>query len=212
MYKSLYFVYYELTFYNLNNLIYTNYDFGGGDMYRIVFLDIDGTILTLDGQLDSELIKTISELQQRRVLIGIATGRSFLGAKLHGDKMGCSLYVTYQGGFVLDRDGMIYDRRIPWEVASRLCSKTLEAGGTFVHFSGNSSRSNLPFNQQGHLLPHATICDISGTRLDAHRLALFLEYDQRRKLEKEISEAVFFDEEDRLEIFPLGSKWQESSL
>jgi Cof subfamily protein (haloacid dehalogenase superfamily) len=177
-------------------------------MYRIVFLDIDGTILSSDGKLDSGLIPTLEKLKRKGVLVGLATGRSLVGSKLYGQQLGCALFVTYQGSLVYDHDIMIYENRIPCHTAFELCSQTLEWGKTYVHFSGDTSRSNHSTHHIEHLLPKATLCDISETKQDAHRLSLYVEPEQRRKLESTLfSSAVSFDEEDRLEVFPSGSKW-----
>lgn len=176
-------------------------------IYRMVFLDIDGTLLTSGGKFDPELIETFEKLRRKGVLFGLATGRSVVGAKLYGDQLGCSLYVAYHGALVVANDEPIFQNKIPRDVAHRLCLRTSEWGGTYIHFSEHSSRSNSPLQNIEHLLPIASICELADTQLDAHRLSLYLDFDQRRMLEKEITQVVSFEEEDRLEVYPFGSKW-----
>jgi Cof subfamily protein (haloacid dehalogenase superfamily) len=176
-------------------------------MHQMVFLDIDGTILSSKGELSPQLIDTIHRLKQKGVLIGLATGRSFQASKPYGDLLGCNLYVVYNGGLVIDNEEVIFDHRIPCEVAHYACSRTHELGGTFIHYFRNYSCSNRPALNEEYLLPLASPCEIRETKRDAHRLALYLNQEQRAKLIEEITDASCFDEGDRIEVFHKGSKW-----
>ncbi|WP_019119516.1 HAD family hydrolase, partial [Brevibacillus massiliensis] len=171
-------------------------------MYRIVFLDIDGTILTSKGELDREVVETVDALKRMGILIGLATGRSLAGSVLYGEKLGCSLYVTYNGSYVIDNGREIHDKRIPAQLAFQLCEKTLLANGTYVHFSDHTARSNRPPKGVEHLLPEAVQCDIAETYCGAHRLTLYVEPEHRKNIVGEWVEAVSYDEGDRLEVFP----------
>jgi Cof subfamily protein (haloacid dehalogenase superfamily) len=176
-------------------------------MYRIVFLDIDGTILNSKEELDEVLIKTIQDLQQQGILVALATGRSWEGSKIHGEKFDCSIYVIYNGGFVISGNRVIHDVKIPAKLAYYLCSKTNDLNGTFIHFSNSESHSNRPPLGTEYLLPEAKPSNILDTNHDAHRLALYLDSDHRNALQDKIIKAASFDEGDRLEVFPEGSKW-----
>lgn len=176
-------------------------------MYKMVFLDIDGTILSSDEQLDSEFIHTIEKVKERGVLVGLATGRSLDGAKPYGERFGCRMYVVYNGGWAIDNETTVFDQRIPRHVAHHACMKTDEWGGAYIHFFGEGSLSNRPPSHIEHLLPRASLCDLSETKQDAHRLTLYLDREHRDRLKDEIVEASCFDEGDRLEIFHKGSKW-----
>jgi Cof subfamily protein (haloacid dehalogenase superfamily) len=176
-------------------------------MYRIIFLDIDGTILNSQGQMDIKLIKTIQEIQQRGILVGLATGRSFDGAKIHGEAFDCSLYVTYNGGYVVSQKNVIHNVKIPSRLAFELCSKTSELNGAYIHFSYRTSRSNYPPLGIEYLLPEPESSNIFDTNRAAHRLVLYLDREHRTALQEKITEATSFDEGDRLEVFPQGSKW-----
>jgi hydroxymethylpyrimidine pyrophosphatase-like HAD family hydrolase len=76
-----------------------------------------------------------------------------------------------------------------------------------VHFSGPASRSNSPTDQVEHLLPYVALCELSETRLAAHRLTLSLSADQIGEMADDIAGTYYFVEDGRLEIYPPGSKW-----
>ncbi|WP_409291857.1 HAD family hydrolase [Peribacillus sp. SCS-37] len=176
-------------------------------MYRIVFLDIDGTILNSREEMDEKLITAIRELQQRGILIGLATGRSFDASIIYGEKFGCSMYVTYNGGYVIHNKKVIHDAKIPAALANELCRKTDQLNGTYIHFADRQSVSNHPPQGIEYLLPNAKKAEIDVTNCDAHRLVLYLNAEDRAALQTDISGAAVFDEGDRLEVFSTKSKW-----
>ncbi|MEH6995528.1 Cof-type HAD-IIB family hydrolase, partial [Neobacillus drentensis] len=171
------------------------------------FLDIDGTILNSQEQLDSKLIETIKEIQQKGILVGLATGRSFDGAKRYGEMLGCSIYVTYNGGYALIDEEIIHDQKIPSSLAYQLCCETEKLGGAYIHFSYRTSRSNRQPQGIEYLLPAAEVSNLQDTDQEAHRLVLYLDQHQRSMLQEKITGAAGFDEGDRLEVFPTASKW-----
>lgn len=177
-------------------------------MYRIVFLDIDGTILDSNEELSLELVSTVKQLQQKGIIVGLATGRSYDGAKKYGEQLGTSIFVTYNGGFSLINGEIIHDGKIPAALAYQLCSATEELGNTYIHFSYRSSCSNRPAKGIEYLLPEAELSDLNDTNRDAHRLVLYVNQKQRAILQETAKDAAApFDEGDRLEVFPKGSKW-----
>jgi Cof subfamily protein (haloacid dehalogenase superfamily) len=176
-------------------------------MYRIVFLDIDGTLLNSKEELDENLLMTIKKIQQRGILVALATGRSLDGSIIHGEHFDCSIYVTYNGGYAIMDNNIVHDAKIPAKLAYFLCSTTNDLNGTFIHFSDRKSLSNRPPMGTEYLLPEAQPSNINDTNHDAHRLALYLDSNHRAALQKDINEAASFDEGDRLEVFPAGSKW-----
>lgn len=177
-------------------------------MYRIVFLDIDGTLLTSDEQLEERLIETIIKIQERGILVALASGRSLDASKIYGEKFGCPIYVTYNGSLVYSDKEVIHDVKIPSELAYQLCSKTKEINGTYYHFSYDTSRSNHPSPGIEHLLPQASESNLADTKSDAHRLALYIDnIEDRKSLMTEITEEYVFEEGNRLEVYPVGSKW-----
>ncbi len=176
-------------------------------MYRIVFLDIDGTILNSKEQLEERLINTVKKAQQKGIIFGIATGRSLDASKMYGEQLGCSLYITYNGSLVYSGEEIVHDVKIPAKIAYELCSKTEASNGTYIHFSYHQSRSNQPNQEEEHLLPFAIKSNVEDTNHDAHRLALYMDHKSRNEMKSREWNEYVFEERNRLEIYPTGSKW-----
>lgn len=176
-------------------------------MYRIVFLDIDGTILNSNDQLEDELIRTVQKVQKKGVIFGLATGRSLDGSIIYGEKLGCSWYVTYNGSLVFNKNRIVHDVRIPASTSYNLCNKTKKNNGTYIHFSYRTSRSNHLDHREEHLLPYPMKSNVLDTNDDAHRIAIYLDTVHRAEILAAEMDEYVFEEGDRLEIYPKGTKW-----
>jgi Cof subfamily protein (haloacid dehalogenase superfamily) len=176
-------------------------------MYRIVFLDIDGTILNSKGEFHKQILITIQKLQKRGIIVGLATGRSLDASIIYGEKFGCTMYVTYNGAYVIHDNKVVHDSKIPAGLIHKLCKKTDELNGTYILFSGRQSISNSRPRGIEYLLPQSRQSDINDTNTAAHRLTLYLDAEHRAALQEEICTAASFDEGDRLEVFATESKW-----
>ncbi|CEI80906.1 Stress response protein YhaX [Oceanobacillus oncorhynchi] len=175
-------------------------------MYRAVFIDIDGTMLNSKGQLEDEIIEAITKVKLKGIIVGLASGRSVEASEIYGEKFGCSLYIAYNGSLVFLNNELIHDVKIPSNVAHHLCRKTIRCAGTFIHFSYQTSLSNHPKYEE-HLMPFAEKVNLPDTNCDAHRLALYTGTQYRRVIKKEVIEEFVFEEDNRLEVYPKGSKW-----
>ncbi|WP_339197657.1 HAD family hydrolase [Aeribacillus pallidus] len=175
-------------------------------MYRAVFLDIDGTILNSKNQLEDETIESIHKVQKKGIIVGLASGRSLEASKIYGDKLQCWLYAAYNGSLVFLNNKIIHDVKISSKVAYDLCSQTYQYGGKYIHFSYSTSRSNQPLYEE-HLLPFAKKTNLEDTDCEAHRLTLYINSEQRKVLKEKVLEDYVFEEGDRLEVYPKGSKW-----
>ncbi|WP_180953616.1 HAD family hydrolase [Bacillus sp. T33-2] len=165
--------------------------------------------LDSNDQLDEQLPGIIKDLQDRGIVFVLTTGRSVVGAKLYGERLGISHYVSYNGGYVLSDGEVIHDVKVPGNLAEMLCLHTNELGGTFIHYAYHTSRSNqppIPLPME-YLLPEAEKSTGEDIRKDVHRVVLYLEEEDRSRLKPEVIGPACFDEGDRLEVFPEGSKW-----
>lgn len=72
-------------------------------MYKMVALDLDGTLLTDEGIITPGTVETIQEVMASGVMVTLATGRMFPSAKRFADQLQLDVpIITYQGAIIKD--------------------------------------------------------------------------------------------------------------
>lgn len=91
--------------------------------YRLVAIDMDGTLLNNDLKISPAARKVIKEVEQRGIKVTLCTGRMFASAKKYADELGINVpLITYNGALVKNsRTGkVIYERWVPMEEVERV--------------------------------------------------------------------------------------------
>lgn len=82
--------------------------------YRLLALDLDGTILDAMLTLPDAVIDAVAEAQRRGVLVTLATGRTFAATAPFARRLGITgPVICYQGGLVLDVASATVRARFP---------------------------------------------------------------------------------------------------
>ncbi|MFD1956016.1 Cof-type HAD-IIB family hydrolase [Paenibacillus thailandensis] len=81
--------------------------------YKIVFFDIDGTLVNEEKQIPADTVKAIAELKETGVEPVIATGRAPYFIKSLAEEAGISSFVSLNGGYVVYKGEPLYSRIIP---------------------------------------------------------------------------------------------------
>lgn len=81
--------------------------------YKIVFFDIDGTLLTEKGEIPYETKESIEQLKKSNVKVVIATGRAPYHLKPIAEELGIDSYVCFNGSYVVYEGKSIVDEPIP---------------------------------------------------------------------------------------------------
>ena len=72
-------------------------------MYKMVALDLDGTLLTDEGTITPGTIETIQRVMHSGVMVTLATGRMFPSAKKFAEQLQLDVpLITYQGAVIKD--------------------------------------------------------------------------------------------------------------
>lgn len=109
-------------------------------MYRLLALDLDGTLLTPEGQMTQRTKAAIAKAQASGMKVFLVTGRSWQEAAWYSAEAGCGEVAVALGGaaYVDMRRSAVYRR---WDmardsglVALRLC---LDSGVELMIFAGN---------------------------------------------------------------------------
>ncbi len=92
-------------------------------MYKLIAIDLDGTLLTDELQITPRTIKAIQKAVELGTVVTIATGRMFPSAKLFAQQLGINVpVITYQGAIIKDiaDNEVMYERLIPPDIAQKL--------------------------------------------------------------------------------------------
>jgi Cof subfamily protein (haloacid dehalogenase superfamily) len=76
--------------------------------YKIVFLDIDGTIIRPDDTIEDSTKDAISQLQEKGLEVFLATGRPFHEIKELGEELGITSFVAYNGAFAIHKGEEVF--------------------------------------------------------------------------------------------------------
>jgi Cof subfamily protein (haloacid dehalogenase superfamily) len=80
--------------------------------YKIVFFDIDGTLVNEEKQIPADTIEAVKELQKRGTPVVIATGRAPYFFQPICERLNVHSYVSLNGAYVVFEDQPIYKKTI----------------------------------------------------------------------------------------------------
>ena len=80
---------------------------------KIIFFDIDGTLIDIGAeQMSQKTAEALRRLKERGILLCIATGRPRMTLP-HFEGITFDAYLTFNGSYCFDRDGIIFSNPIP---------------------------------------------------------------------------------------------------
>ena len=83
--------------------------------YKLLALDLDGTLLTSDKRITKNTVKNINKARKRGLKVIIATGRDYSSAKLIAQKLQLKLpIITNNGAYIVNslNDEVIFEKRL----------------------------------------------------------------------------------------------------
>ncbi|MDG0790980.1 Cof-type HAD-IIB family hydrolase [Cohnella ginsengisoli] len=106
--------------------------------YKIVFFDIDGTLLDEEKRIPEDTRLAIAELKASGIEPVIATGRAPYFFKWLLEELGIESFVSLNGGYVVYKGKELYERRIPIGDLEKLVELSGRAGHPLV-FEGKAT-------------------------------------------------------------------------
>ncbi|MEK5039351.1 Cof-type HAD-IIB family hydrolase [Sporosarcina sp. FSL K6-3457] len=92
-------------------------------MYKLIAIDLDGTLLTDELTITPRTIQAIQKAVELGTVVTIATGRMYPSAKQFAQQLGINVpVITYQGAIIKEiaSNEVIYERLIPADIAQKL--------------------------------------------------------------------------------------------
>ena len=87
-------------------------------MYKLICLDMDGTLLNSDGEVSERNLKAIKKAHEKGVKVAVCTGRLFASARFYADLLGVKVPVIASNGAYIrekDKNEVIYQSALGFE-------------------------------------------------------------------------------------------------
>jgi len=110
---------------------------------KIVFLDIDGTLLDHDKNIPASAKEAISKLQENGVTVAISTGRAPFMFEYILEELDIHSYVSINGQYVVHEDKVIYENPIEMAHLEELTAFSKEKDHPVIYQSATDMKSNV---------------------------------------------------------------------
>ncbi|KIL44721.1 Cof-type HAD-IIB family hydrolase [Jeotgalibacillus soli] len=111
-------------------------------MKRIVFFDIDGTLLDSNKLLPESTKTAINSLKESGAYVAIATGRAPFMFKELREELGISTFVSFNGQYVVLEGEVIKENKLSAEKLKELVMTGDRQGHPFIHMSSEEMKAN----------------------------------------------------------------------
>lgn len=108
--------------------------------YKLLALDIDGTLLNSNGKVCKSTIEAIKRVKNKAIMVTISTGRPIQGVYKYIDLLGLKApIITYNGAMIIDSETkeIIYDQQLKEEDSRQIIELGLSYDTTLVIWSNN---------------------------------------------------------------------------
>jgi len=110
--------------------------------YKIVFFDIDGTLLTTEHKIPDSTKEAIQRLKNKGINVAIATGRAPFHLKSVAEELDIQTFVGFNGSYVVYEGKVIHDTPIPVESLVALEKAASENRHPLVYLSASECFAN----------------------------------------------------------------------
>lgn len=111
-------------------------------MRKIVFFDIDGTILNSRNEIPKRTKESIERLRKKGIYVAIATGRAPFMFETIRKELQIDTYVSLNGQYVVLNNEPIYQFQIHPGLAEKLVEKSKEQNHHLIFMSHDSMKAN----------------------------------------------------------------------
>ncbi|WP_077622273.1 HAD family hydrolase [Sediminibacillus massiliensis] len=108
--------------------------------YKVLFLDIDGTIMKHDGTMEQSTIDAIKIAQEQNIEVFLATGRPLHEISYIADQLNIHSFIGYNGAYAIYKDKVIVNEPMPPALISRYMSIASKLGHDMLMYT---SKQNL---------------------------------------------------------------------
>lgn len=157
-------------------------------MMKIVFFDIDGTLLDDDKKLPSTTKAAIQKLQENGTFVAIATGRAPFMFEHLREELDIDTFVSYNGQYVVFENEVIYKNPLSLEQLKQLHNDADKNHTPLVFMNEKTMKASVQH--------HERIEEALGTLHFPHP-----EKDETFYLDREIYQSLLFCKEDEQSLY-----------
>jgi len=118
---------------------------------KIVFFDIDGTLLDEKKELPASAVKAVEALKRSGIYVAIATGRApFMFADLR-DRLGIDSYVSFNGQYVVFEGEVIHQNPLNRQMLHELKERAHQFGHPLVFMDAETMRASMENHPHIHV-------------------------------------------------------------
>ncbi|WP_099223166.1 Cof-type HAD-IIB family hydrolase [Listeria costaricensis] len=113
-------------------------------MSKIVFFDIDGTLVNEEKEIPLSTVEAVKALQAKGIFVAIASGRAPFMLHEIAEKLQIDSFICYNGQYVVFEGKVIYENPLSQEALDRLITTTMKNDHPLVFSAAEEMRVNLP--------------------------------------------------------------------
>jgi len=107
------------------------------DTYKIVFFDIDGTLVNKEGKITTSTKKSIQKLKEANIEVVIASGRGPSQLKHIAQELEIDSFVSLTGSYVVYKGETIYDQPVPISTVKSLIEFSSQNDDAIVYLGND---------------------------------------------------------------------------
>jgi Cof subfamily protein (haloacid dehalogenase superfamily) len=105
----------------------------GKDKYKIVFFDIDGTLINKDGNIPTSTRESIKKLKESNIEVVISSGRGPSQLKCIAQELEINSFVSLTGSYVVYKGKVIHNQPLPPSTVKQLIESSLQNDHPIVY-------------------------------------------------------------------------------
>ncbi|MDX8044875.1 Cof-type HAD-IIB family hydrolase [Gracilibacillus sp. S3-1-1] len=164
---------------------------------KVVFLDIDGTILNSDKKIPIATKRAVNELQEAGVIVSIATGRAPFMFQDILEELNLKSYIGFNGQYAVHNDDVIYQNPIETEQLEELTTFSVKNNHPLVYQAVHDMRSNV--SEHSHIeagmnslkRSHPLMDTEYYTKEKIYQALVFMEQDEQAMYEEAFKQLRF---------------------
>lgn len=116
--------------------------------YKIVFFDIDGTLVDHENNMPQSTVDAVEKLKEKGIKVVLATGRSPVHIKEVARKLKIDSYICCNGSIIRYKGEKLYSKSIPQDTVYQIAKKANANKHPLIKFTENNCYTNIEIDEK----------------------------------------------------------------